>query len=83
MAAENGVMDQYFALLKQQKAVLKGAQAYKGQKPLASMKRSRSVLQQEFYGMVWHTLGLSVFDKNTHILMCLGIGIGHAWLNDA
>ncbi|KAL7971349.1 hypothetical protein HDV63DRAFT_416450 [Trichoderma sp. SZMC 28014] len=51
MAAENGVMDQYFALLKQQKAVLKGAQAYKGQKPLASMKRSRSVLQQEFYGM--------------------------------
>lgn len=69
MAAEDGAMDQFFALLKQQKAVLKGAQAYKGQKPLASMKRSRSVLEREFYGMVWHTLGLTVSDRNTHVLM--------------
>ncbi|KAM0466045.1 hypothetical protein ACHAPV_000998 [Trichoderma viride] len=51
MAVHDEGIDKFFALLKQQKALLKGAQAYKGQEPLASMKRSRSVLQQQFYGM--------------------------------
>lgn len=78
MAAEDGAMEKFLALLKQQKAMLKGAQAYKGQKPLASMKRSRSVLQREFYGMVWHPFSLTILDKNTHILIVLGFGIRHA-----
>lgn len=62
-------MDKFFALLKQQKAQLKKAQAYKGQKPPASMKRSRSALQQEFYLAVWRPLSPAFFDKNTHILI--------------
>ncbi|PON28656.1 TPR domain-containing protein [Trichoderma gamsii] len=49
METDDMSTDKYFALLEQQKAQLNRAQAYKGQKPPASMKRSRSTLQQEFY----------------------------------
>lgn len=53
METDDMSTDKYFALLEQQKAQLNRAQAYKGQKPPASMKRSRSTLQQEFYMLVW------------------------------
>lgn len=49
METDDSSMEKYFALLKQQKLQLKEAQAYKGQTPPASIKRSRSALQQEFY----------------------------------
>ncbi|UKZ67652.1 uncharacterized protein TrAtP1_008807 [Trichoderma atroviride] len=49
METNGGDMEKFFAHLEQQKSQLKRAQAYKGQKPPASMKRSRSVLQQEFF----------------------------------
>lgn len=49
METDDSSMEKYFALLKQQKLQLKEAQAYKGQTPPASIKRSRSALQQEFH----------------------------------
>jgi len=45
---ENDPFKQYTALLEKQKGQLKKAKAYKGQKPSASIKRSRRQLEQEF-----------------------------------
>ncbi|KAJ2992462.1 hypothetical protein NUW58_g2161 [Xylaria curta] len=46
--AKDDIIEQYFALLKEQKSQLRQALVYKGQKPPASMKRSRQDLEQEF-----------------------------------
>jgi hypothetical protein len=67
METDDSDMEKFFTLLKQQKAQLKKAQVYKGQKPPASMKRPRSVLQQEFYIMVWWPFGLPFFGNNTDL----------------
>lgn len=63
METDNMNADRFFALLEQQKSQLKKAQAYKGQKPPASMKRSRSVLQQEFFVLVWSSFSLPFVEK--------------------
>ncbi|KAL7924681.1 hypothetical protein ACQKWADRAFT_319251 [Trichoderma austrokoningii] len=49
METDEENMKEYFAILQQQRLLLKQAQTYKGQKPPASFKRSRSVLQRDFY----------------------------------
>ena len=48
MAGHLDQMDKYFALLKNQKAVLEKAKEHKGEKPPTSMKRSRWDLDFEF-----------------------------------
>ncbi|KAL6897058.1 hypothetical protein GGI43DRAFT_106339 [Trichoderma evansii] len=72
MAADDGSMDKFFSLLKQQKSQLKEAQAYKGQKPPASIKRSRSALEQEFYlaALGARMRSLSVNSDNSQIRSC-------------
>ena|SRR5258708_18477137 len=47
-------MEKYFALLKRQKEQLQKAKAFKGQKPMEAVKRSRKQLESEFTNMVSH-----------------------------
>ena len=67
MAEHHDLSGQYATLLTNQRRLLEEAKAYKGQKPKASMKRSRQQLEQEFALIVRCPAKLSSYDKTINL----------------